>query len=99
MIWQGGERRAATPDPRRGLLFFAGGGIEGEPGAVDLDAEVPDVQRDALEDVGDRIRCPAVDFGAGGERVEGERLTHDRAGVEGAGHRRGDRDHVSGSPW
>ena len=67
-------------------------GLRVKLGPVGVDAQVAEVQRDALEDVGDRVRGRAVDFADVGDRVEAQRLAHDDgAGVEGAGHRRGDR--------
>ena len=93
MVGQGVEHGAAAEQGRLGALFGAGGRVQGEAGLVDVDAQVPDVQRDPLQDVGDRVRGRAVCFGSPAHRVEGQRdPDHDRAGVEGPGHRGGDRD-------
>ena len=65
------------PPPKRvarGSRRIAVGRVEGEFGPIDVDPQVPQVQRDALEDVGDRVRCRAVDFDFGGHRVEGQGL-------------------------
>ena len=36
---------------------FAVGRVEGEVGAGDVDADVAQVERDAVDDVGDRVRA------------------------------------------
>ncbi len=84
----------AAEQRRLGRAFVAAGRVEDEVRPVDVDPQVPDLQRDPFQDVGDRIRGRAVDFDFGGLRVEGQRLADDdRAGVKGSGDRRGDRDH------
>ena len=52
---------ASSPDRRLGGEWIAAGRVEREVGAVDVDLDVPDDQRDAGEDVGDRVRVGAVD--------------------------------------
>ena len=96
---EGFQRGALAPDRRAGLEGLAGGRVEGEVGAVGVHAQVAQAQRDALEDVGDRVRALAVDFGAVADRVEAQRLADDDgAGVEGPGDRRGDRHHAERVP-
>ena len=47
---------------------FAAGRVEGEVGAVDVDADVAQVEGDAVDDVGDRVRAGGVDRDLGGVR-------------------------------
>jgi hypothetical protein len=61
----------------------------GELVAIDVDADVAQVEGDAVEDVGNRVRRARVDLQLGGERVDREGgADHDRAEVEGP-HRGG----------
>jgi hypothetical protein len=88
------EVGSSSPDLRGGLLGVAAGRVEGELGAVDVDPYVPDLERDAGEDVGDRVRGGAVDFRCAGEGVKAQGLSDDHgADVEGAGDGGDDADH------
>ena len=45
----------AAEEGRLGLLLGAAGRVEGEVRALGVDAEVPDLDRDPFEQVGDRV--------------------------------------------
>ena len=63
----------------------------------DVDADVAQVDRDAVDDVGDRVGARGVDRDLGGLRVDVDgRADHDRAEVEGPDRRRVDRDDREG---
>ena len=64
---------------------FAVGRVEREVGAADVDADVAQVERDAVDDVGDRVRGRGVDRDLGGMRVDlDRRADDDHAEVKGA---------------
>ncbi len=87
-----GLLRAAPPGTERGApareCDSAGGRVEGEVGAIDLQGDRAHVERDPVEDGRDRVG-DGVDLGGFGVEVEGG-SDDDGAEVEGAGDRRGD---------
>ena len=89
----GGEVEARAEHGRGGRGRFAAGRVEGEFGAVDVGADVAQVDGDAVDDVGDRVGAGGVDedFGGFGVDLEGE-ADDDGAEVEGADLGGGDRD-------
>ena len=90
--WKGLVRGARAAERRGGRAgdrhLVAGGRVEGEVGAVDRDRDRADVERDALDDLGQGVG-DSVDLGGLGFDVEGG-AANDGAEVEGAGDRRGD---------
>ena len=78
----------SRPEPRTvrgGRGPRAVGRVEDEVGAVDVGADVAEVDRDALDDVGDRVRAGGVDEDFGGFGVDLQGLADDDgAEVEGA---------------
>ena len=69
-------------------IAVAVGRVEGEAGAVEVDVDRAQAQRDAVEDLRQRV---GDDVALGGCGVEEERVADDDgAEVEGAGDRRGD---------
>ena len=82
--------RAGQPGGELGGL--AARRVVGEFGSVDEDADVLQVEDDAVEDVRDRVRSAGVEPQLGGVLVDLEgRLDHDVAEVEGPDRRRVDR--------
>ena len=91
-----GEGGAGAGQGRGGDGRFAAGRVDREVGTGDVDADVAQVQRDAADDVGDRVGGLGVDRDLGGEGVDlDRRADDDHAEVEGADQGRvdgGDRD-------
>src|ERR1044072_5498046 len=86
-----GERRGAAEDRLQGAVEgerFAGGRVEPPAAVIQLHGNRPDVQRDALQDVGNRVG----DRGdLRGRRIDVKRRAHDHgAEVEGTGDCWGD---------
>ena len=72
-------------------------GLRVKFGAVDVDADVAQVQGDAVEDVGDRVGAGGVDRDLGGVGVDlDRRADDDHAEVEGADRGGVDRDDREG---
>ena len=91
------EVEAGAEDGGRGGGFFAAGRVEGEFGPVGVGADVADVELDAVDYVGDRVRAGGVeeDFAGFGVDVDRE-ADDDGADVEGADDAGGDRDEGDG---
>ena len=93
-----GEVETGAEDGGRGRGRFAARRVEGEGGAIGVGADVAQVDRDALDDVGDRVRAGGVeeDFAGFGVDVEGE-ADDNGADVEGTDDAGGDRDQGDGA--